>query len=384
MCLAVVVARTHPPASHPRFSKNGVTGSHHRGGTDLAGQGRLNCVSRDSISGPRTCYRFCSRSRLCSRRLRTLGHHRPSAVQPMQTLVTITSHRSLASPLPSPSPRNSVRVRTSFFQLRCARSLSVPPMIHAPAQPASGRNLPPCREPSESPFNSVPASQRNTPAQSPKTFGSGPGTPRACSICLSPVQKRRGISKGGVYKTRCCHNVFHQDCLNVTRSSVCVARDGRGAPARVPLCRSMTPTGLTQCAPARARRTRSVGGFVSGWALHGEMSAAPPRRAVPCSARSYARLANSRGSRSRRRHLRAHRATPAAAAAASTAATVAAARAARGGVAGFFSPGGAYASLAPPARQRQQLESRFQVAEQQEQQQAAHAQGDGDMAVDLS
>ena len=210
-----------------------------------------------------------------------------------------------------------------------------------------------------------------------------------CAICLSPVQKRR-FSKGGIYKTRCCHNVFHKDCLKRHKEQACASpATGVVRPRACPLCRSLTPTGLTPSTRPHVRGApASIGGFVSGLALHGEMV----RRASAARSAVQRSLLRAAGQQPRQQQ-------PAASPASASEQRVQPTPppplpqpqpqppglASGAGFPSFFSPGGAYASIAPPPRHGQQLESRFQVAEQQqEEEQAAHAQGGGDMALDLN
>lgn len=130
------------------------------------------------------------------------------------------------------------------------------------------------------PASPITSSSVVTPSPSP---GGGPSShtpsssPITCSICLSPVKRdssrrRSSISKvfssASKFRTQCCGNVFHKDCLARHKAQV-ASSPGHNARA-CPLCRSMQPTGLTPSYRPPMQQQQS-GGFVSGLSLHNEM-----------------------------------------------------------------------------------------------------------------
>ena len=118
---------------------------------------------------------------------------------------------------------------------------------------------------------------------------SGAASPVACSICLSPIAKRRSMpwsrggtpssshakDRGGRFRTECCGQLFHKECMRRHKEHA-VAHLGDQAPQDAvracPLCRSVAPTGLTPSNRPQARVPGGPsGGFVSAMALHSEM-----------------------------------------------------------------------------------------------------------------
>lgn len=82
----------------------------------------------------------------------------------------------------------------------------------------------------------------------------------------------------GRFRTGCCGQLFHKECLLKHKQTVGYSPS---KPRACPLCRSAAPTGLTPVfKPSTARP--GGGGFVNGLALHGEMvrRAATARQAV--------------------------------------------------------------------------------------------------------
>lgn len=212
------------------------------------------------------------------------------------------------------------------------------------------------------------------------------------------MNKRRDGKRVSIFKTRCCHNAFHKECMKKHKEQCCVSpATGAIRPRACPLCRSVTPTGLTPSTRPHARAApASSGGFVSGWALHSEMV----RRASAARAAVQRSLMRSSAQTTRQTQAQTQplTASPSGEAQHSSVEQQAMAPLQQrpapaqqqpshpSGPHNFFSPGAAYSSIAPPPRHGQQLQSRFEVAREQEQQQESDAQGgdqDG-MTVELS
>ena len=152
----------------------------------------------------------------------------------------------------------------------------------APATPGARQNGSSFTTPLHSPSGHLNSATSSAAAS--------PHTPVACSICLSPIVKRRnwsgsrGKGKGATFRTKCCNQLFHKDCLARHKAQACSSpSSGRACP----LCRSTEHTGLTPSNRPQARvplagMSGTNGGFVSSWALHGEMvrRASAARQAV--------------------------------------------------------------------------------------------------------
>eukprot|EP00965_Chrysotila_dentata_P145974 4822579-Pleurochrysis_carterae.AAC.5 len=122
---------------------------------------------------------------------------------------------------------------------------------------------------------STPAPLNALPSRGALTCSTNKATPGpSCAICLSPVKNRCGSRcsidpHGDKFKTPCCHQLFHRDCLAKFK-----ARAMYHEPAACPLCRSQQPSGLTP-KPVPT-------GFVTSSSVHAAMLArvAQARNAV--------------------------------------------------------------------------------------------------------